>query len=188
MHKTKYQYFCSQRKRSRILPIDVLGIVAVAVATVDRWRGCGVPRIVAVADATDGCNGTIVIGGVGVVDAAHEVIDVQAWARPHILFTLQFEKVLRTLLFFTRCLSSSSPRREMVTCCFICSPSIRFGSVAFEAARRRNDLRWPSWLPFSFLDWFSLLLLLSDSSAMNLLDWHPSFILYNSCHIRIVCC
>jgi len=50
-------------------------------------------------------------------------------------------KAFQTLLFFMRCLSSSILRWETVTCCFICSPSIRFGSVAFEAARRRNDLR-----------------------------------------------
>ena len=36
-------------------------------------------------------------------------------------------KVLRMLLFFTSWLSSSSPRQKMVTCCFIYSPSIRFG-------------------------------------------------------------
>jgi hypothetical protein len=41
-------------------------------------------------------------------------------------------KALRMLLFFTRRLSSSSLHREMVTCCFIRSPSIRLGQKVQE--------------------------------------------------------
>jgi hypothetical protein len=146
-----------------------LGIVAVAVATVDCWRGCGDPRIVAVVDATDECNGTIVIGGVGVVAVAREVIAVQAWARPHLLFTLQFEQSITDVVVFhelTFFIKAASENGDMLFYLFTIHQIWVF---AFEAAWRRNDLHWPSWSPFLFLDWFLLSLSLSDLSAMNLL-------------------
>ena len=100
----KWPVSISMRKLSHILyiDIDVLGIDAVAVATVDRWRDCGLPRIVAVVDATAtaGCNGTIVIGAVSVVAVAHEVVAVQDWAQTYLLFTLQFEQSITDVVVF----------------------------------------------------------------------------------------
>jgi hypothetical protein len=75
----------------------------------------------------------------------------------------------QTVLFFTRPLSLSSLHRGIVAFCFITLPLIRIGLVTFEAVQRRKDLRGPLSL-FSFLDSFSLLLLLSDSSAINASD------------------